>query len=74
MIKRLLTIILSLVAFSTIIFADVQQGYVRTIKRPGQKAVYLDNVVISVKGINGNFKSKKKGVFELELRHLGLKV
>ena len=73
MIKRLLSIILLLATFINIVFADVQQGYVRTIKRPGQKAVYLDNVLISVKGVNGNFKSKK-GQFELELRKLGLKV
>ena len=74
MIKRLLSIILVLATCSNIVFADVQQGYVRTIKRPGQKAVYLDNVLISVKGVNGNFKSQKKGKFELELRKLGLKV
>lgn len=57
-----------------IVFADVQVGYVRTIKRPGKKAEYLSNAEISVKGIPGSFRSKDKGRFELELRPLNLKV
>ncbi len=74
MIKRILAIFILLATYSSIVFADVQPGYVRTIKRPGKKAEYLDNVRISVKGINGSFKSKGKGEFELELRPLNLKV
>lgn len=54
--------------------ADMQTGYVRTIRRPGKKARYIDNVQISVKGITGSFRSRDNGKFQLELRPLNLKV
>ena len=72
--KRLLLTLSIFVASSCLAFADGQTGYVRTIKRPGKKVEYLENVQITVKGITGSFKSKKKGKFELELRPLNLKV
>ena len=52
----------------------MQTGYVRTIRRPGKKARYIDNVQISVKGITGSFRSRNNGKFQLELRPLNLKV
>lgn len=55
-----------------IAFADIQKGYVRTIKRPGKKVEYISGVQIYVKGIPGSFRSKSKGEFELELRPLKL--
>ena len=56
------------------VLADMQTGYVRTIRRPGKKARYIDNVQISVKGITGSFRSRDNGKFQLELRPLNLKV
>ena len=71
--KRGLFLIIVGIMSICIVFADVQKGRVRTIKRSGKKVEYLANTQISVKGISGSFKSGSNGYFELELRPLNLK-
>lgn len=66
--KRLLTVFAIAISFFGVTLADVQPGYVRTIKRPGKKVEYISGAQISVKGVPGSFRSKDKGRFELELR------
>ncbi len=72
--KRTLIIIALFAILCGSVLADMQTGYVRTIRRPGKKARYIDNVQISVKGITGSFRSRNNGKFQLELRPLNLKV
>ena len=52
--------------------SDVQEGIVRTIKRPDRDAIYLSGVTIRCQGGHNAVVSDDSGVFELVLPDLGV--
>ncbi len=64
--KRVLTIVITLLV-ATAALAQTQQGYVKTIGRPGKPGVFLPNVVIQAKGMVNKAISDSTGNFDISI-------
>lgn len=53
--------------FVTMSFAQTQQGYVKTIGRPGKPGIFLPNVVIQAKGMVNNSLTDSTGLFDISI-------
>ena len=61
--KRLIIVILTFVCAA--VYAQTQQGYVKTLGRPNKKGISLSGVSIKVKGEHNPVLSKKDGTFSI---------
>lgn len=66
--KKIL-VLLFLCLFTSFAFAQTQQGYVKTIGRPGKPGHALSQVTIRIKGNANSLLSNEKGEFSFDIRH-----
>ena len=64
---KLLRLFLLMELFPVSLFAQIQQGYVKTLGRPNQKGMPLSGVSVSVKGEHNPVLSNDNGIFSMLL-------
>lgn len=67
MIKKRILLLIFYIYSTCVIFAQAQQGYVKTLGRPNQKGTALSGVTIRAKGAHNTVLSNAKGTFSIPM-------